>query len=110
MLNKIPIKKRNEVILEAKKIISFCKSNGNLNRSLFKSLDEVIELTKYISTYGDYSSVRRAVKLMNEAYDLDIVCSMSDDTKSILDEKSKIKEYSCPTLQITREKVVVRFD
>jgi len=109
-MKKIPIKKRNEVILIAKKIISFYKSNGNLNRSLFQSIEEVIEQTKYISNYGDFSSVRRAVRLMNEAYQLDIICSMSDETEYRLAEKSKIKEYSCPTLQISRTSVLVSFD
>ena len=109
-MKKIPIKKRNEVILIAKKIISFYKSNGNLNRSLFNSIEEVIEQTRYISYYGDFSSVRRAVKLMNLQFNLDIKCSMSDETEYKLAEKSKIKEYSCPTLQISRTTVVVSFD
>tara|TARA_R110002096_G_scaffold85987_1_gene198299 strand:- start:479 stop:808 length:330 start_codon:yes stop_codon:yes gene_type:complete len=109
-MKKIPIKKRNEVILIAKKIISFCKSNGNINRSLFESLDEVIEQTKYISDYGDFSSVRRAIRLINEAYELNIECSMSNETEKKLDIKSRIKEYSCPTLQIARTKVFVSFD
>jgi len=109
-MKKIPIKKRNEVILIAKKIISFYKSNGNLNRSLFNSIEEVIEQTRYISYYGDFSSVRRAIRLMNLQFNLDIECSMSDETENKLAEKSKIKEYSCPTLQISRTTVVVSFD
>ena len=56
-MKKIPIKKRNEVILIAKKIISFYKSNGNLNRSLFNNTSLLFLLNPFNRFIDDLLSL-----------------------------------------------------
>ena len=45
---------------------------------------DVIQTALYISNYGDISSVRRAVKFVNEHYDKNIVCKISQSVKQNL--------------------------
>ena len=108
--NKISVRERNQAILQAKKIISFCKSGCNLERSFFLTLDELFEETENICRYGDISSVRRAVRLMNENFkEKNFKIKFSDETCEILQIKENIKKYSQPTLQVTRGKILVEF-
>lgn len=106
---KLTVKEKNEIILTSKKLISFCKSGCNFNRSLFNDYDEVISECNRIAEYGDISSVRRACKLINENLHEDIEPKLSDEKKKELEVKENIKKFSNPTLQIKRGKIIVEF-
>jgi len=98
----LSVKKRNDVILESKKIISFCKNGYDLKKCLFNSEEEIFNSIDDIKEYGDISSVRRAVKLINEKYKKDIQCKISEEVKEELELKKKIKEYSVASLQVKK--------
>ena len=107
---KISVKQKNEIILTSKKLISFCRSGCNLNRSHFKDLDEVISECKRVSNFGDISSVRRACKMLAENYpDNKIEPILSEYKKDELKTKEDIKKFANPTLQIKRGPIYVEF-
>ena len=96
----LSIKDKNDIILRSKKIISFCKNGNNFHRSFFNNKEEIIEEIEQLIKYGDISSVRRATKLINEAYNWKYVCTISPEIKTFLDTKKEIKKLGTPNLQI----------
>jgi hypothetical protein len=106
---KLTVKEKNEVILTAKKIIAFCKSNCNVKNGLFSSKEKAISETERISQHGDISSVRRACKLIFENLGIVIEPIISEKKQAELDMKDKIKRLSNPTLQIERGKILLEF-
>lgn len=106
----LSIKEKNNVILKAKQINSLQKNGFNFNKSLFLDDDEVISTAFYICEHGDISSVRRAIKFVNEHYEMNIVCKISKDTRQHLDIKEDIKSNSVPCIQIKKGNFLVQFD
>tara|TARA_R110000772_G_scaffold38768_3_gene91290 strand:- start:908 stop:1234 length:327 start_codon:yes stop_codon:yes gene_type:complete len=105
----LSVKKRNEIILNSKKIISYFKNGCNLEKSLFNKQEDILQLINEIKQYGDISSVRRAIKLYNEKYKTDIKYEISDEIKYELETKKKIKELSIPTIQVKYGKFILDF-
>ena len=107
---KISVKQKNEIILTSKKLISFCRSGCNLNRSHFNDLDDVISECERVSKFGDISSVRRACKMITENYPNNkIVAELSEEKREELQTKEDIKKFSNPTLQIKRGPIYIEF-
>jgi len=106
---KLSIKEKDNVILIAKKIKSFVKSGLDLNKNLYNSNDDAISDAIYIGQYGDISSVRKAITLLNTALNIQIPIIISENLKKSLDEKVEIKKKSVPTLQIKYGKFYVDF-
>jgi hypothetical protein len=98
----LSVKKKNEVILNSRKIISFCRNGCNLNKSLFNDKEEIIKLIKEIQPYGDISSVRRAIDLYNTNFKENYQYEISENVKEDLSVKKKIKQYSIPSIQIKK--------
>tara|TARA_Y100000593_G_scaffold82574_1_gene155232 strand:- start:829 stop:1320 length:492 start_codon:yes stop_codon:yes gene_type:complete len=90
----LSIKEKNDIIIKAKKIIALHKNGYNIDRSLYNNIQEVIDDAEFISQYGDISSVRRAINFVNEKYDKNIICTLTDETKDLLDQKEEIKKSS----------------
>tara|TARA_R110001592_G_scaffold362965_1_gene679060 strand:+ start:1555 stop:2112 length:558 start_codon:yes stop_codon:yes gene_type:complete len=64
--NKIlSIREKNNTILNAKRILNYCNNNFILQFSTFNSLEEIEKLALEICKYGYISSVRKAIKLLN---------------------------------------------
>tara|TARA_Y100000593_G_scaffold35009_1_gene68652 strand:+ start:7697 stop:8191 length:495 start_codon:yes stop_codon:yes gene_type:complete len=106
----LSIKEKNNVILKAKQINSLQKNGFNIQKSLFNDKNHVIDTAIYISNYGDISSVRRAVKFINEHYDINIICKLSKETKEHLSIKEDIKNNSVPSMIIKKGSFKVHFD
>ena len=98
----LSVKKKNEIILNSRKIISFCRNGCNLNKSLFNNKEEIIKLIEQIKPYGDISSVRRAIDLYNKNFKENYIYEISENVKEDLNVKKKIKQYSIPTLQVKK--------
>ena len=107
---KLTIKEKNNIILKAKKIIAFHKNGYIIERSLYNNFQEIIDDCNYISQYGDISSVRRAIKFINQKYDLNINCIIPNETKELLDEKEEIKKSSVKGFSFKTGKFIVQFD
>jgi hypothetical protein len=105
----LSVKKKNEIILNSRKIISFCRNGFNLQKSLFNTEVEIIDLINEIKPYGDISSVRRAINLYNEHYKTDFEYELSEEIREELETKKKIKEYSVPVLQVKKGKFRLEF-
>ena len=106
----LSIKEKNHVVLKAKELTCLKKNGFNLDKSLFTSEYDVIQTALFISNYGDISSVRRAVKFVNEHYDKNIVCKISQSVKQNLLIKDVIKSNSVPCLQCKKGNFIVTFD
>tara|TARA_R100000541_G_scaffold12646_1_gene21136 strand:+ start:285 stop:788 length:504 start_codon:yes stop_codon:yes gene_type:complete len=109
IFKKLSIKEKDEVILIAKKIKSYVLSGCDNNKSLYNNTDEVIADGIYISQYGDISSVRKAITLLNESLDIKINLNISEKVQKVLNEKNQIKKDSVPKLQVKQGKFYVHF-
>lgn len=61
----LTIKDKDKIIEDARRIISYAISGFNIQNN-FKDINELISIAVNISKYGDISSVRRALKLLQE--------------------------------------------
>ena len=61
----LTIKDKEKIIEDARRIISYAISGFNIQNN-FKDINELISIAVNISKYGDISSVRRALKLLQE--------------------------------------------
>jgi hypothetical protein len=106
----LSIKEKNDIIIKAKKIIALHKNGYNIDRSLYNNIQEVIDDAEFISQYGDISSVRRAINFVNEKYDKNIICKLTDETKDLLDQKEEIKKSSNIGFNFKRGTFKISFD
>lgn len=106
----LSIKEKNDVILKAQQIISLNKNGFILDKSCYKTKDDVIKECKYIAKYGDISSVRRAVKYVNEHYNLNIKPKLSEEVNKKLKHKEKIKKDSIQSFTYKKGLFVVSFE
>ncbi len=110
MSKKLSIKNRDEVIKIARKVKTFCRSGLDISKGIYKNNDELISDTVYISNYGEISSVRKAVKLVEEALDLKIPLQIPEDIQKDINEKEKLKKDMTPRFQVKYGKFFVQFD
>jgi hypothetical protein len=110
MSKKLSIKNRDEVIKIARKVKTFCKSGLDISKGIYNNNDELISDTVYISNYGEISSVRKAVKLVEEALDLKIPLQIPEDIQKDINEKEKLKKDMTPRFQVKYGKFFVQFD
>jgi hypothetical protein len=110
MSKKLSIKNRDEVIKIARKVKTFCKSGLDISKGIYNNNDELISDTVYISNYGEISSVRKAVKLVEEALDLKIPLQIPEDIQKDINEKEKLKKDQTPRFQVKYGKFFVQFD
>tara|TARA_R100000664_G_C2707682_1_gene105650 strand:+ start:88 stop:420 length:333 start_codon:yes stop_codon:yes gene_type:complete len=110
MSKKLTIKNRDEIIKVARKVKTFCKSGLDISKGIYKNNDELIADAIYISNYGEISSVRKAIKLVEEVLDLKIPLQIPEDIKKDLDEKEKLKKDQTPRFQVKYGKYYVSFD
>ena len=96
----------------ARKIISFCKSGYDYNKSPYDNLDEVKDDCIKIQNYGDIFCVRNAVTLFNITQDKDnqLECKVSSLIHNQLQLKNQWKKMCVPTLQVKYGKFSVIFD
>jgi len=110
MSKKLSIKNRDEIIKIARKVKTFCKSGLDTSKGIYKNNDELITDAVYISNYGEISSVRKAVKLVEEALDLKIPLQIPEDIQKDINEKEKLKKDMTPRFQVKYGKFFVQFD
>jgi len=106
---KITIDQKNDIILIGKKIKSYVKSGLDNSKDTYNNTDDAIHDGIYIAQYGDISSVRKAINLLNNALDIKIELTISEKVKNELLEKEKIKKNQTPRLQIKYGKYLVEF-
>ena len=95
---KLNINEKNEIIKKAKKLISYVKCGCIIENSIYNNFDEIIHDVNDINDYGDISSVRRAIKLINYNLNLNIPLYIDSDKDKELKEKELIKKKSEPKL------------
>ena len=110
MSKKLTIKNRDEIIKVARKVKTFCKSGLDVSKGIYKNNDELIADAIYISNYGEISSVRKAVKLVEKVLDLKIPLQIPEDIKKDLEEKEKLKKDQTPRFQVKYGTYYVSFD
>lgn len=60
----LSVKERNDISIECKKLIHYCNNGYDIEQSYFEDIIEVYDLANRISKYGDFSFVRKAIKLL----------------------------------------------
>jgi hypothetical protein len=106
----LSIKEKNEIILKAQQLIALHKNGFILNKSIYTTDEEVVDEAKFISKYGDISSVRRSIRFVNEHYNEKIKPKLSNDIYEHLKHKEKIKKNSIQTISFKKGTFKVSFD
>jgi len=106
----LTIKDRDEIITTARKIKSFIRSGLDTSKNIYENNDDLIYDAVYIAQYGEISSVRKAIKLVEETLNIKIPLIVPDKVQQELDEKEKLKKNMIPRLQIKSGNFYVSFD
>ena len=93
----------------SKQIISLYKNGFIFNQSFFEDKEQVIIVAEEISEYGDIPSVRRAIKMVNNQFRINIKCKISEHIQESLDQKAKIKDLSKPKFNVKYGKFKIEF-
>ena len=108
----LTIKEKDNVMLTAKKIISYCKNTYFLTPYNYETFEDLLKEAEYIAKFGDIPSCRRAINMLNNDpkldYNIDIV--LSKRVKKDLQKKEKLKLNSIPKAVIKRGNFIVYFD
>lgn len=106
----LSVQEKDKIISIARKIKSFINSGLDLNKNIYNNNDELIFDTVYISNYGEISSVRKAVKLVENTLNIKIPLQIPEKVKKELYEKEQLKKKQIPCLQVNTGKYYVNFD
>ena len=98
----LSIRDKEHIIKICRKIKTFCKSGLDLNKGLYNNLDELITDTVYISSYGEISTVRKVVKIVEENINIKFPIVVPDYIKEEIEQRKKYKIDQVPCLQIKR--------
>ena len=108
----LTIKEKDNVMLTAKKIISYCKNTYFLTPYNYETFEDLLKEAEYIAKFGDIPSCRRAINMLNNDpkldHNIDIV--LSKRVKKDLQKKERLKLNSIPKAVIKRGNFVVYFD
>ena len=109
---RISVETKREIMLNSKKIISFCKNYHIYNESTFNNEIDLYNAVLFIHPYGDIPSVRRACKLYNESpMQLNHINPiLSKETIELLEEKKEIQKNRHIQFTKTKGKFLVLFD
>jgi hypothetical protein len=101
-----------EIMKKVKKIIHFVQlCSCDIPSSHYDSLQSVKKDIHYIKSYGDFPSVRRAIRLFNEARLCDVIYpALSLRIKRRLELQKTIKDIGPPGLHCESKKVHLSFD
>ena len=108
----LTIKEKDNVMLTAKKIISYCKNTYFLTPYNYETFEDLLKEAEYIAKFGDIPSCRRAINMLNNDPKLDykIEIVLSKRVKKELQKKEKLKLNSIPKAVIKRGNFIVYFD
>ncbi len=108
---KLSIAERNQITLNAKEIIAYCKSGYDLSKSKYDSYEEVESECIKIKDHGNLTCVRTCLKLFNLTRNADdrIVCKLPHQLNNQLQLKNEYHKRCIPTFRITRGKYKIDF-
>jgi len=98
----LSIRDKEHIIKICRKIKTFCKSGLDINKGLYNNLDELITDTVFISSYGEISTVRKVVKIVEENINIKFPIIIPDYIKEEIEQRKKYKIDQVPCLQIKR--------
>ena len=107
----IGVKQKDKIIQIARNII-FYTNNDFICEPNFEDMYDLEDQAKYISEYGDISSVRRALKLLktDKKIKTPIEPKISKRIRIQLQKKEEIKKKRCSSFTKKHKKVFVSFD
>ena len=108
----LTIKEKDQTMLTAKKIISYCKNSYFLTPYNYETFDDLLAEANYISKFGDIPSCRRAINMLNQDPKLDhkIEIVLSKRVKKELEKKEQLKMNNIPRAVLKRGHFVINFD
>jgi hypothetical protein len=108
----LTIKEKDNVMITAKKIISYCKNYFFLTPYNYETFDDLLKEAEYIAKFGDIPSCRRAINMLNQDPKLDhkIEIVLSKRVKKELEKKEQLKMNSIPRAVLKRGHFVINFD
>ena len=107
----LTIKEKDQTMLTAKKIISYCKNSYFLTPYNYETFDDLLAEANYISKFGDIPSCRRAINMLNQDPKLDhkIEIVLSKRVKKELEKKEQLKMNNIPRAVLKRGHFVLDF-
>jgi len=88
---KLSVKDKNNVVLDAKRIINYCNNDYKIEKSTFNNFEELEKVAIYIKEYSYISSVRKAINLLN----LDMKLKNKIEFNKLDDVKTIKPQYYC---------------
>lgn len=108
----LTIKEKEELMINAKKIIAYVNNGYWLSCSDFDDWDSLLVVAKGVAKYGDIPTCRRAITLLNEDLRMDkkIEIILSPKVKKQLEKKEQLKRELGNKFQVKHGKFLVTFD
>jgi hypothetical protein len=103
---KIPIKDKQFILKTAKNINYYFKTN----ELRFKDVDEMIQIGREISVYGDCPSVRKAIDKLNNHYNSQIELKITPKVLFDIIEKKEAKDSYKPKTKFINKEITISFD
>jgi len=108
----LSVKEKTKLMKFCKEVIVYCNNGYNVDFSVFNDFKEIKIQMEDIIKYGDYPSVRRAIKLFNKDPKLDkeLKPIISNKIKYILESKKTEKVKKVYGAIIKKGKFILTFD
>jgi hypothetical protein len=109
----LTIKEKNNVMIIAKQIIHYCKTNFDLQVSKYDTHKQIEDDMDYIKQFGDIPSVRRCCKLLKNDpafQEISFIPMISPSIQKDLQDKQIQKTVMMRCLKIKRGGITVNFD
>jgi len=88
---KLSVKDKNNVVLDAKRIINYCNNDYKIDKSTFNNFEELEKVAINIKVYSYISSVRKCINLLNK----DIKLKNKIEFNKINEIKTVKPQYHC---------------
>ena len=108
----ISVKDKQTIMAVCKEIIKYCKNKYLIEKTNYKTIEDLEDDMRWISQYGDLPSVRRVCKLMNNNIQKSQqwVPVISPQVQKILDDKENSKNIPSFGMRVATGTFRLHFD
>lgn len=108
----LSVKEKSTVMQICREICKYCKNNFHIQKTNYKSVQELHDDALYIVQFGDLPSVRRSCKLLNNNQQRiqEYIPIISPQVRKLLEDKMKSKKVYSHGLEKSYGNFTIKFD